>query len=140
MRNNEELIHPMGDMPENQTPTERDHPFFKPTREFLSSLKKIELQKRCRQLGHHDVWKTKEQLVEMLLHAYETQERAQEDVNAADPSPDILNKILKELEDVKEKLTQKDSEIHELNIMLKTTNVTINRLNDRISTLEERIL
>ena len=140
MSNNEELILPVGDMPENQTTTERERPNFKPTREYLNGLKKIELQKLCRQAGQHSVWKTKEQLVEMLLHAYRAQDSAQEDVNAADPSPDIMNKILKELEDVKEKLAQKDSKIQELSTMLKTTHVTISRLNDRISTLEERIL
>ena len=39
----------------------------------------------------------------------------------------------------KVKMTRKDSEIEELNEMLKTAHVTINRLNDRITRLEDQI-
>ena len=110
-----------------------------PTREFFNKFKKVELQKHCRQIGLTDVWHRKQEIVEMLLRTYRTQESTQEEVGDTEPSQDIINKILNELEEVKGKLATKDSEIQELNLMMKTYNVTINRLNDRISTLEERL-
>ena len=111
----------------------------RPTREYFSNFTKTELQKLCRQLGISKVWQNKDQLIDMLLHHHNIQENAQEDVRAIEPSSDIVNKILRELEDIKENLASKDTEIQELNIMLKSAHVTINRLNDRISTLEEKL-
>ena len=43
------------------------------------------------------------------------------------------------MENIKEKLDLKDTEIFELNELLKTANVTINRLNDRITSLENQM-
>ena len=51
----------------------------------------------------------------------------------------LLQRICQELEDVKVNMAKKDSEIGELNEMLKKAHVTINRLNDRITTLEDQI-
>ena len=117
---------------ENFSPTEN------PTREYLNNLKKIDLQKLCRQLGLQKVYQPKQRLIEMLLLAYRTQESTNEDENDNQHATGIINRILKEMEEIKENLAAKDSEINELNLMLKSANVTINRLNDRISTLEER--
>ena len=111
----------------------------RPTREYFSNFTKTELRKLCRQLGLTKVWQNKDQLIDMLLHHHRTQENAQEDGRDIEPSSDVIHKILKELQDIKEDLASKDMEIHELNVMLKSANVTINRLNDRISTLEERL-
>ena len=110
----------------------------RPTREYFSNFTKTELQKLCRQLGISKVWQNKDQLIDMLLHHHNIQENAQEDVRA-EPSSDIVNKILRELEEIKENLASKDTEIQELNIMLKSAHVTINRLNDRVTTLGEQL-
>ena len=52
---------------------------------------------------------------------------------------DPLVHIQLELVSIKENLIKKDFEIDELNEMLKNAHITINRLNDRITTLEEQI-
>ena len=130
--------HPSDDVNGNRILTEMRE-IENPTREFFNKFKKVELQKHCRQLGITDVWHTKQQIVDILLRKYRSQESSQEEVNGTEISLDITNKIFKELEDVKGKLATRDLEIQELNLMMKTAHVTINRLNDRISTLEERL-
>ena len=136
--NNEAPRHPREDADVNTCPTE-NHYMENPTREYFNNLRKVELQKLCRQLGLPKVWQTKQQLVEMLLHAYRDQESTQDECSDKDIPTGIINKILNELEDIKGNLAAKDFEINELNLMLKTAHVTINRLNDRISTLEELV-
>lgn len=39
----------------------------KPTKEYLSSLTKAQLQKRCRSIGLTNVWANKDQLVDMIM-------------------------------------------------------------------------
>ena len=60
--------------------------------------------------------------------------------DSQDQSPrDLLESFRQELENLKDNMTRKDSEIEELNEMLKNAHVTINRLNDRITRLEDKI-
>ena len=111
-----------------------------PTKEFLlNNYKKVELQKRCRHLGLNNIWQTKEKLVNMIMNTHQST-RDEEDSGDYPRQTDMSfqRRIISELEALKEKLTIKDSEIRELNEMLKTAHVTINRLNDRITTLEEQ--
>ena len=112
-----------------------------PTRDYLlNNFTKVELQKRCRQLGLSKIWVTKEQLAEMILQSQHSNQsnRTQENRNVQ-PLDDNWNEFRSELRNIKENLDKKDNKIEELHILLKNAHVTINRLNDRITTLEEQI-
>ena len=113
-----------------------------PTRDFLlKNFTVSELRRHCRQLGLPKVWVKKEELVEMILRSTQSSsyERAA-DTQESDPQTmDLLRSICQELDDIKGNMAKKDSEIEELNEMLKKAHVTINRLNDRITTLEDQI-
>ena len=114
-----------------------------PTRDFLlKNFTVLELRKQCRHLGVPKMWVKKEELVEMILRSTQSSsyERAA-DTQESDPQTmDLLRSICQELDDIKGNMAKKDSEIEELNEMLKKAHVTINRLNDRITTLEDQIV
>lgn len=109
-------------------------------RDYLhNNFTKVELQKRCRQLKVKNVWGTKDELIDKILSSVRDKNNETVPVLQDVSASDTINKILSEIVEIKEKLASKDLQIQELNIMLKTTHVTINRLNDRISTLEEQV-
>lgn len=65
-------------LPENEQTKQNNQPRQEPslelpTREFLESLIKVDLQKRCRELGITKIWVNKDQLIDTLLkHAQST--------------------------------------------------------------------
>jgi len=86
-------------------------------------------------MGLTKIWITKDKLVDMIMGAQQSNhERVEEE-----ESGDSLKQILVEIQDLKEKVAKKDAEIEELNKMVQSAYVTINRLNDRVSTLEEQV-
>ena len=113
-----------------------------PTRDFLlRNFTVSELRKQCRHLGLPKVWVKKEELVEMILRSTQSSpnERAADTQESDQQTMNLLRSICQELDDIKGNMAKKDSEIEELNEMLKKVHVTINRLNDRITTLEDQI-
>lgn len=113
-----------------------------PTWDYLfNSFTKIELQKHCRSLGLSKIWTTKDKLVDMIMTA-KPSSRGQADPNLDcndEESSISLQNILSELREMRDKLAEKDSEIEELNTMIKAAHVTINRLSDKVTTLEEKV-
>ena len=111
-----------------------------PTREYLcNNFTKSQLQKHCRQLGLQKVWVNKIELVDMILRSTRTTEHERAVDTRDQSTAELLEKFLQDIDEVKENIAKKDSEIRELNEMLKNAHVTINRLNDRITTLEDQI-
>ena len=98
---NEASRDPPNDISGNSNHTE-NHYVENPTREYFNSFRKIELQKLCRQLGLPKVYQTKQRLAEMLLHAHRTQESTQDEASGTEHSTVLMNKVLKELEEIKE--------------------------------------
>ena len=113
-----------------------------PTREYLlGNFNKVQLQKHCRDIGITKVYVTKEKLVELILEKHRstrpnTEERSiQESENNEIRTSEIMN-IITEL---RERVNIRDTEIEELGELLKAANVTINKLNDRVSSLEDQV-
>lgn len=99
---------------------------------------KLELQNHCREIGLTKVWVTKEKLIDMIMNKHRS--LPLDDVVHQEPEPETsIERIISEVEKMKERLNRKDTEIAELNELLKTSQITINKLSDRLSTLEERI-
>ena len=74
----------------------------------------------------------------MNHHRSNVTAQAADSQDADDPDP--FADIWLELHDIKENMNKKETKIEELNDLLKNAHITINRLNDRISTLEEQII
>ena len=111
-----------------------------PTREFLfDNFTVAELRKHCRHLGLTKVWVNKDTLVNMIIRSTRSMTTERTPDNHEQLPRDLLENILLELDSLKTHMVRKDSEIQELNEMLKNAHVTINRLNDRITTLEDQI-
>ena len=111
-----------------------------PTREYLlKNFTKIQLQKHCRQMGISQIWVTKDKLADLIMRIHQSnlvdQASSTQDEDVTDP----LEKIRLELQEIKKSMAQKDILIEELNDLLKNAHVTINRLNDRLTTLEEQV-
>ena len=120
---------------ENQEPSLQN-----PTWDFLfSNFTKTQLQKHCRNIGLNSVWKRKDELVDMIMNKHQSTSKKGTLNSQSNHMVDALEKVYLELENIKEKLELKDMEILELNELLKTSNVTINRLNDRLTALEDQI-
>ena len=110
-----------------------------PTWDYLfHNFNKVELQKHCRNLGLLKIWTTKDKLVDMIMHA-QGSSRALLDQNGEDESAVSLHRIFRELREMREKLAEKDTEIEELNSAIKNAQITINRLSDRVTTLEDKV-
>ena len=111
-----------------------------PTREFLfDNFTVSELRKHCRELGLTKVWVNKDELVNMILRSTRSTALERTHESQDQSQTDLLQNICQELENLKINMSRKDSQIEELNEMLKKAHVTINRLNDRITTLEDQI-
>ena len=116
-----------------------------PTREFLDeNFTKVELQKHCRKLGLKKIWGRKYEIIELIIENYRENRINSGDVRnsqeTAQPLPtenEVIRKLQADITEIKGRLDQKTFEIDELNLMLKAANVTINRLNDRLSYIEE---
>ena len=95
----------------------RDNPSLEnPTWDYLfNNFTKPQLQKHCRQLGLSKIWQTKEKLIDMIMKSHQSTRRDDSSRNQEDQSPDLLAKIIEELDSIKEKLGIKDVEIEQLN-------------------------
>ena len=125
---------------ENEQPNSFFPSLENPTREFLyNSFTVTELRKHCRQLGLTKVWVNKDELVDMILRSTPVDITERTPDSQSQPPMNLLETFRQELDDLKVNMANKDSQIEELNDMLKKAYVTINRLNDRITILEDQI-
>lgn len=118
----------------NTIPSASEPSLENPSWDYLfNNFTKLELQKQCRAMGITKIWVTKDKLVDLIMRAHPSthNERNEE---TCDP----IQKLQDELHDLREKIEKKDFQIEELSKMIQSAYVTINRLNDRVSTLEER--
>ena len=114
-----------------------------PSWEFLhNNFTKLELQKHCRELGLTKVYVTKDKLIDMILQKHQSSQLSVigDESDSSGPNSRLITKIMDEIKEIKDKLNMKTMEVEQLNEMLKAANVTINKLSDRISTLEERVV
>ena len=110
-----------------------------PTRDFLQkNCTKVQLQKHLQDLGMKNVWTTKAELIDRLLekHRESTMNNVVNDGNEPGVTPENL---CAEISSLKDAMNSKNSEISELNEMLKKAHITINKLSDRLSALEDHI-
>ena len=109
-----------------------------PTREFLdTNYKKTDLQKYCREIGISRVWTTKAELIEIIMARHSSPESPPaSEYNHEEIDHQNIVQVLKEL---RERENVKDLQIEELNEVLKAAHVTINKLSDRLSSLEEQV-
>ena len=110
-----------------------------PTWEFLhSNFRKSELQKHCRDIGINKVWVTKEKLIDMIIEKSQSS-RPNVSGNTAENREISSREAIKGVEELRERINIRDMEIEELHELLKAAHVTINKLNDRLSSLEEQV-
>ena len=107
---------------------------------LFNNYTKAQLQKHCRQIGINKIWLTKDKLVDAIMLKHRVLENCDNPSDQNEVTVNPLEKVLAELAEIKENMSQKEAEIDELNIMIKSAHVTINRLNDRITTLEEKLI
>ena len=118
---------------------EEDSATFNPTFEYFNkNFTKLELQKQCRERGLDKIWVKKDRLIEMLLAEHNSSVRRENEGRPRTSNQPRDRNVLCELDVMKEELHKKTIEIEQLNELLQAANVTINKLNDRLSTLEER--
>ena len=111
----------------------------KPSREFLNTnFKKTELQKHCRDVGIARVWYTKDKLIDLILEKHKTTQTNVSENNAQDHEL-TPQEAVKGIEELRERINIRDLDIDELNELFKAANITINKLSDRVSTLEEQV-
>ena len=121
-------------VPENHDSTPS---FQNPTREYLSNCMKTDLQKYCREIGIARVWTTKAELIDLIM-ARNSSSQSPTSPEDNTPIPNLYD-IAKSLRELRERENTKDQQIEELQEHLKAAHVTINKLNDRLSTLEEQV-
>ena len=110
-----------------------------PTRDFLhANYKKEELQKQCRELGFTKVWVTKNELIDMILEKHRSSRVVVSESNAQGEQL-TQRSILDELEELRERVYTRDNEIEDLKELLKSAHVTINKLSDRVSSVEDQV-
>ena len=110
-----------------------------PTREFLNkNFKKTDLQKICREMGITKVWYTKDRLIDLLLEKHRTVQTSESEIIVRDQEL-TPQETRRGMEEIRERINIRDLDIDELNELVKTANITINRLNDRVSSLEEQV-
>ena len=118
---------------------EEESAAFNPTFEYFNkNFTKLELQKECRERGLNKIWVTKDRLIEMLLAEYNSSEQGENEGRPRASYQPRDRNVLRELDVMKDELHKKTIEIEQLNELLQAANVTINKLNDRLSSLEER--
>lgn len=124
-----------GNICEDTPPNEGNGSTLKnPTREYLFSLKKVELQKHCIELGLKNIiWETKVTLVNAIMEMFTPSDNQQL------ASDSLLQSILSDIEDMKEKMKNKDLEIGELHAKLQQSEESVNQLNKRIAKLEGKL-
>lgn len=124
-----------GNICEDTPPNEGNGSTLKnPTREYLFSLKKVELQKHCIELGLKKIiWETKVTLVNAIMEMFTPSDNQQL------ASDSLLQSILSDIEDMKEKMKNKDLEIGELHAKLQQSEESVNQLNKRIAKLEGKL-
>ena len=110
-----------------------------PTREFLNTnYKKTELQKYCRDIGITKVWYTKDKIIDIILEKHRSSKANDSESNVQNHELTI-QEVMKGIEELKERINIRDLYIDELNELMKAAHITINKLNDRVSSLEEQV-
>ena len=110
-----------------------------PTWDFLhNNFRKSELQKHCRDIGITKVWVTKEKLIDQIMEKYRSS-RPNIPENVVGGQEVDTHEVMNSVMELRERITIRDTEIDELNELLKTAHVTINKLSDRLSSLEDKV-
>ena len=110
-----------------------------PTRDFLNAnYKKEDLQKQCRELGFTKVWVTKDKLIDMILEKYRSSRIVVSDSNVQGEQS-AQQTILDVVEELRERVYSRENEIENLRELLQSAHVTINKLSDRVSSLEDQV-
>ena len=110
-----------------------------PTWEFLhSNFRKAELQKHCRDIGITKVWVTKEKLIDMIIEKSRSS-RPNVSGSTAENREISPREAMKGVEELRERINIRGMEIEEFHELLKAAHVTINKLNDCLSSLEEQV-
>ena len=101
----------------------------------------MQLQKHCRDIGITKVYVTKEKLVELIMEKHRSARSSTvESGNQDDKNSEVTNSEIKNIiTELRERMNIRDTEIEEMGELLKAANVTINKLNDRISSLEDQV-
>ena len=122
--------------------TNKEPSLSNPTEEYLNeNFKKTDLQKMCIDMGITKIWINKNELIRKILEKLRPAARANstnEDLGDSS-NPHSPADLTSEVSDIKEELRSKTKQIEELNELLKSANVMINKLSDRITALEEKV-
>ena len=113
-----------------------------PTRDFIhANYKKEDLQKQCRELGISKVWVNKDKLIDMILENHRNNRPTIPESNVQVRQSTELDEtdIFEILEELREGENIRDKEINDLKELLHSAQVTINKLSDRVSLLEEKV-
>ena len=125
--------------------TSKEPSLSNPTHEYLNEhFKKTELQKICMAMGITKVWTNKNELISKILEKHRSSVCASSAASANEDHGDLSNQqppddLSSEVSNIKEELRTKTKQIEELNELLKAANVTINKLSDRITAMEEKM-
>ena len=113
-----------------------------PTHDYLlRNFTKVQLQKHCREIGITKVYVNKEILVELIMekHRSARPDPLEGSTQVSENSEISTSMILTMITELRETVNIRDIEIEEQNEMLKAVNVTIDKLNDRVLSLEEQV-
>ena len=110
-----------------------------PTWEYLhSNYTKIDLQKHCREIGITQIWVTKEKLIDKILEIHQSS-RPKDFENSVQTQETTSRNTRDEIQELRERVSIRDSEIDKLNELLISANATISEMNDRLSLVEEQM-
>ena len=110
-----------------------------PTWEYLNSnYTKIDLQKHCREIGITQIWVTKEKLIDKILEIHQSS-RPKDFENSVQTQETTSRNTRDEIQELRERVSIRDSEIDKLNELLISANATISEMNDRLSLVEEQM-
>ena len=113
-----------------------------PTPEYLhGNFNKVQLQKHCRDIGITKVYVTKAKLVELIMEKHRsTRPNSSDSSTRENENSEIsISEIMNIITELRERVNIRDMEIEDLGELLKAANVTINRLNDKASLLEDQV-
>lgn len=131
----------MDNEPGNVTPPQipEEPSFTNPSWDFLNGIKKPELQIRCRELGINKIFVTKDKLIQMIMEKHNLSRLSGSESSEVQEGISIC-KCTSDVNKLKDQIKTKDQEIEDLREMLKSSHVSINKLSDRLSLIEEQIM
>ena len=113
-----------------------------PTSEYLhDNYNKVQLQKHCREIGITKVYVTKAKLIELIMEKHLSQRRNSLETSTRENENNEMctSEIMNIITELRERVNIRDLEIEDLGELLKAANVAINRLNDKVSLLEDEV-